>query len=78
MRAEGSGVEAPRTENVLHATAGGRALFVLPLGSRFELLANADLAATLNRPRFQLDQAEVWRPGPAIALLGSGASALFF
>ena len=78
MRAEGSGVEAPRTENVLHATAGGRALFVLPLGSRFELLANADLAATLNRPRFQLDQAEVWRPGPAIALLGIGASAHFF
>jgi hypothetical protein len=63
---------------VLHATAGGRALFAWPLGTRFELLANADLAATLNRPRFQLDQAEVWRPGPALALLGIGASARFF
>lgn len=78
MRAEGRGVDAPRTENVLHATAGGRAQFVWPLGSRFELLANADLAATLNRPRFQLDQAEVWRPGPVLALLGIGASARFF
>lgn len=78
MHAEGRGVDAPRTENVLHATAGGRAQFVWPLGSRFELLANADLAATLNRPRFQLDQAEVWRPGPVLALLGIGASARFF
>lgn len=78
MRAEGRGVDAPRTETVLHATAGGRAQFVWPLGSRFELLANADLAATLNRPRFQLDQAEVWRPGPVLALLGIGASARFF
>ena len=78
MRAEGHGVEAPRTETVLHATAGGRAMFTLPLGPRFELLANADLAAALNRPRFQLDQAEVWRPGPVVALLGIGASARFF
>jgi hypothetical protein len=78
MRAEGRGVETPRTENVLYATAGGRALFALPVGERFELLANADLAATLNRPRFQLDQAEVWRPGPVVALLGIGASARFF
>lgn len=78
MRAEGRGVDAPRTESVLHATAGGRAQFVWPLGSRLELLANADLAATLNRPRFQLDQAEVWRPGPILALLGIGASARFF
>jgi hypothetical protein len=78
MQAEGRGVEAPRTENVLYATAGGRALYALPLGQRFELLANADLAATLNRPRFQLDQTEVWRPGPVAALLGIGASARFF
>jgi hypothetical protein len=78
MRAEGRGVETPRTENVLYATAGGRAQLVWPLGKRFELLANADLAATLNRPRFQLDQTEVWRPGPVAALLGIGASARFF
>ena len=78
MRAEGRGVEAPRVENVLHATLGGRGLFVLPLGNGFELLASADLAATLNRPRFQLDDAEVWRPGPALALVGIGAAARFF
>ena len=78
MRAEGRGVEAPRVENVLHAAVGGRGLFVWPLGKNFELLANADLAATLNRPRFQLDDAEVWRPGPALAVVGIGAAARFF
>jgi hypothetical protein len=78
MRAEGRGVEAPRVENVLHAAVGGRGLFVWPLGNSFELLANADLAATLHRPRFQLDDAEIWRPGPALALVGIGAAARFF
>ncbi len=78
MHAEGRGVDAPRTDNVLHATAGGRALLALPLGSTFELSANLDLAATLNRPRFQLDSAEVWRPAPLLALLGIGAGARFF
>jgi hypothetical protein len=78
MRAEGRGVEAPRVENVLHVAVGSRGLFVWPLGSAFELLANADLAATLHRPRFHLDDAEVWRPGPALAMVGIGAAARFF
>jgi len=78
MRAEGRGVTAARVENVLHAAAGGRASFAVPLGSTFELWATADLAATLNRPSFQLDGAEVWRPGPVLALVGIGAQARFF
>ena len=78
LRAEGRGVEAPRAENVLHATVGGRGSFVWPLGSAFELLAHAELAATLNRPRFQLNDAEVWRPGPVLAVVGIGAAARFF
>jgi len=78
LRAEGRNVDAPRSDNVLHATAGGRGLLALPIGSTFELLANVDLAATLNRPRFQLDNNDVWRPGPLVALLGIGASARFF
>jgi hypothetical protein len=63
---------------VLHAAVGGRGLFVWPLGENFELLANADLAATLNRPSFLLDDAEVWRPSPALAIVGIGAAARFF
>jgi hypothetical protein len=78
MHAEGRGVEAPRVENVLHATAGGRALAALPLGHSFEILASADLAATLNRPRFLLDGEQAWRPGPVVALVGIGAAARFF
>jgi hypothetical protein len=78
MHAEGRGVEAPRVENVLHASAGGRALVALPLGHSFELLASADLAATLNRPRFLLDGEQAWRPGPVVALVGIGAAARFF
>lgn len=78
MQAEGRGVDAPRSHNVLHAAAGGRGLFALTLSPTFQLVANLDLAASLNRPRFQLDDAEVWRPGPLIALLGIGASARFF
>ena len=78
MHAEGRGVEAPRTQNVLHAAAGGRGLLALALSPTFELIANLDLAASLNRPRFQLDDAVIWRPGPLVALLGIGASARFF
>jgi hypothetical protein len=78
MHAEGRGVEAPRVENVLHATAGGRALVALPLGPSFEILASADVAATLNRPRFLLDGEQAWRPGPVATLVGIGAAARFF
>jgi len=77
-RAQGHGVEGARIESVLHAAAGGRALFAVPLGSTFRLLANADLAATLNRPRFQLDGIEVWQPSPVLAIVGIGAEARFF
>jgi len=78
LGAEGRGIDAPRSEHVLHAGAGGRGSFVVPLGPSLELVANADLLATVNRPHFQLDGAEVWRPGPLVALLGIGASARFF
>ena len=77
-RAEGQRVDSPRTESVLLATAGGRALLGVPLGPTFELTGNLDVAANLNRPSFQLDSAEVWRPGPLVAMLGIGASARFF
>lgn len=78
MHAEGRGVEAPRAESVLHAAAGARGLIAWPLGNSFEILASADLAATLNRPRFLLDGEEAWRPGPVVALVGIGAAARFF
>jgi hypothetical protein len=78
MSAEGRGVEAPLTDHVLYATAGGRALVVLPLGSTFDFIAHADLAAALNRPRFQLDRQDVWRPASVVALFGLGVSARFF
>jgi len=78
MHAEGRGVEAPRVENVLHATAGGRALVAWPLASSLEILASADVTANLNRPRFLLDGVEAWRPGPVVALVGIGAAARFF
>jgi hypothetical protein len=78
MLAEGRGVEEPRTDRVLYATAGGRGLVVLPLGSTFDFVAHADLAAVLNRPRFQLDRQDVWQPGPVVALFGLGVSARFF
>jgi hypothetical protein len=77
-RAEGQRVDSPRAESVLHATAGGRALLGVPLGPTFELSGNLDVAANLNRPSFQLDNADVWRPGPLVAMLGIGASARFF
>jgi hypothetical protein len=78
FHAEGRGIDDSRAENVLYAAAGARALLAFPLGERFELLANADLAAALNRPRFQLDQRDVWRPGPLVALFGVGVGARFF
>jgi hypothetical protein len=78
LRAKGQKVDSPRAESVLHATAGGRGLLAVPLGSRFELIANLDVTATLNRPRFQLDNAEVWRPGPLAGFLGIGAAVRFF
>jgi hypothetical protein len=78
LRAEGRGVDNAHSERVLHAAAGGRGSLAIPLGSTFELVANIDLAAALNRPRFQLDGRDVWRPGPLIALAGLGVSARFF
>jgi hypothetical protein len=78
MSAEGRGVEEPRTDHVLYATAGGRSLVVLPLGSTFDFIAHADLAAALSRHRFQLDRQDVWRPAPVVALFGLGVSARFF
>jgi hypothetical protein len=78
LRAEGRGVDAPRSEYVVYATAGVRGLLTLPLGQAFELMANVDAAATLNRPSFRLDNAQVWRPGPVVALLGIGASVRFY
>lgn len=78
LATEGHQVDTPRSRHVLHATAGARASLVWPLGSRLELLASADLAAALNRPRFQLDGEQVWRPAPLLTLLGLGASVRFF
>jgi hypothetical protein len=77
-RAEGQGVDSPRADSVLHATAGGRACLAVPVGPTFELNGNLDVAANLNRPSFQLDNAEVWRPGPLVGILGIGASARFY
>lgn len=78
LHAEGRGVDAVRAENVLHAAAGARAMLTFPVAERLELVANADLAAALNRPRFQLDHRDVWRPGPVVALFGVGLAARFF
>ena len=78
MHAEGRGIDAARAEDVLYATTGVRASMAFPLGERLELLASADLAVALNRPRFQLDHNDVWRPGLLVALLGLGAAARFF
>jgi hypothetical protein len=78
LRTESSAISSPRSERVLHTTAGGRLSFSWPVGQRLELMANADVGIVLNRPRFQLDQAEVWRPSPALALLGIGATVRFF
>jgi hypothetical protein len=78
LRTESSGIAAPRAERVLHAAAGGRVGFAWPLGRSFELTAQADVAATLNRPRFRLDQAEIWRPAPLFTSLGVGAAVRFF
>ncbi|MDF3064711.1 MAG: hypothetical protein K0R38_312 [Polyangiaceae bacterium] len=78
MHAEGSGVEEPRTGDILFPTLGVRAAFGLPLGSRFELFASVDLAAALNRPRFQLNASDVWRPGPMVAQGAIGVAARFF
>jgi hypothetical protein len=74
----GREIDSPRAERVLHATAGGRASVTWALGNRLELLASIDLAASLNRPSFQLDRREVWRPGPLLTVLGLGASVRFF
>lgn len=78
MHAEGRGVEEPRTDDILFPTVGGRAAFGLPLGSRFELFASVDLAAALNRPRFQLNSSDVWRPGPVVAQGAIGVASRFF
>jgi hypothetical protein len=78
LAASGREIDVPRSQRVLHATAGARARLVWPLGARFELLANADLAVVLNRPQFQLDRVEVWRPGPLLTVLALGASVRFF
>jgi hypothetical protein len=78
LRSESFGITSPRSERVLHAAAGGRANFSWPVGQRFELVANADVAAALNRPRFQLDGAEVWRPSPLLAVLSIDATVRFF
>jgi hypothetical protein len=78
LRAEGRGVDDAHSDQALHAAAGGRGLFAVPLGSTFELVANIDVAAALNRPRFQLDGSDVWRPGPVLALAGLGVGARFF
>ena len=78
LRAEGRGVDDARADQVLHVAAGGRGLLSVPLGSTFELLANVDVAAALNRPRFQLDGSDVWRPAPLMALAGLGVGARFF
>lgn len=78
LRSASSGIASPRSERVLHAAAGGRVSFAWPVGPRLELGANADFAAVLTRPRFQLDGAEVWRPSPVLATVGIGAMARFF
>jgi len=71
-------VGAPRSERVLHATVGGRASAAWPIGNRLELLAMLDLAAVLNRPQFQIDGEEVWRPSRVMTVLGLGASVRIF
>lgn len=78
MHAEGRGVEEPRRDDILYPTLGGRAAYALPLGDTFELVASADVAAALNRPRFQLNASDVWRPGPVVALGAIGVASRFF
>jgi hypothetical protein len=72
-------VEVPRSQqHVLHASAGARASVAWSVGSWLDLLASADLAATLNRPTFELDGEAVWRPAPLLTVLALEASARFF
>ena len=78
LRAESVGVASTRSEHVPHVMAGGRGSFSWPLSQALEFVASVDVAAALNRPRFQLDGSEVWRPSAALAVLGIGASAHFF
>jgi hypothetical protein len=78
LHAEGRGVDSARAENVLYASAGARALVYLPIAEKLELVANADVAGQLNRPRFQLNQSDVWRPGPVVASFGLGVATRFF
>lgn len=77
LQGRGLGLDVPRQESVLYASAGARAIAFLPLGRGWALEGHADAQKGLTLPTFQINEAEVFRPAPFMFDLGIGISMRF-
>ncbi|HEY2404626.1 MAG TPA: hypothetical protein VGI10_01415 [Polyangiaceae bacterium] len=73
LRANGRAVEVPQSRRTLYAASGARLELRALLGARWNVLANADLLATLTPLSLRLHGTDVWSSSKAVFAMGVSA-----